>query len=96
METGKTATAQVKARGQLTIPKKIRQAGRFEEGDLVSILPVGDSLIITSKKIELDEARRQLKRLVKTSGLTLEELIEGLKEDRGEIFKETYGAKKKA
>ncbi len=67
----------------------------IEEGNVVSILPVGDSLIITPKTLELDEARRQLRKLVKASGLTIEELIEGIKEERANLFKETYGAKKK-
>jgi AbrB family looped-hinge helix DNA binding protein len=95
MEGAKAAVAEIKARGQLTIPKKIRETSHIEEGNVVSILPVGDSLIITPKRLELDEARRQLKKLLKASSLTIEELIEGLKEERGDLFKETYGAKKK-
>jgi len=95
MEGAKAAVAEIKARGQLTIPKKIRETSHIEEGNVVSILPVGDSLIITPKRLELDEARRQLKKLLKASSLTIEELIGGLKEERDELFKETYGAKKK-
>jgi AbrB family looped-hinge helix DNA binding protein len=95
MEGAKAAVAEIKARGQLTIPKKIRETSHIEEGNVVSILPVGDSLIITPKRLELDEARKQLKKLLKASSLTIEELIEGLKEERAELFKETYGAKKK-
>ncbi len=95
MEGAKAAVAEIKARGQLTIPKKIRETSHIEEGNVVSILPVGDSLTITPKRLELDEARRQLKKLLKASSLTIEELIEGLKEERNDLFKETYGAKKK-
>jgi AbrB family looped-hinge helix DNA binding protein len=95
MEETKVAIAEIKARGQLTIPKKIREISHIEEGNVVSILPIGDSLIITPKRLELDEARRQLKKLVKASGLTVEELIEGLKEERTGLFKETYGSRKK-
>jgi AbrB family looped-hinge helix DNA binding protein len=54
MEAAKTVTAQIKARGQLTIPKKIREMSHMEEGSVVSIVPVGDSLVITPKRIELD------------------------------------------
>ena len=96
MAETKAALAEIKARGQLTIPKKIREMSQIEEGNVVSILPIGDSLIITPRRLELDEARRQLKQLVKASGLTLEELIGGLKEERAALFKETYGARKKA
>ena len=96
MEAAKTATAEIKARGQLTIPKKIREMSHMEEGSVVSILPVGDSLVITPKRIELDEARRELRKLLKASGFTIGELVEGLKEERDGLFKETYGAKKKS
>lgn len=95
MEAAKGAVAEIKARGQLTIPKKIREMSHMEEGSVVSILPVGNSLIITPKRMELDEARKQFRKLVKASGLTLEELVEGLKEERGRLFEETYSAKKK-
>jgi AbrB family looped-hinge helix DNA binding protein len=95
MEDTKVAIAEIKARGQLTIPKKIREMSQIEEGNVVSIFPIGDSLIITPKRLELDEARRQLKKLVKASGLTLEELTKGLKEERAALFKETYGVRKK-
>ena len=95
METVKTVIAEIKARGQLTIPKKIREMSNMEEGSVVSIVPVGDSLVITPRRIELEEARRQLRKLLKASGLTIKELTLGLKEQRDELFKETYGPKKK-
>lgn len=94
MAAAKAATAEIKARGQLTIPKKIREMSNLDEGSVVSIVPVGDSLIITPKRLELDEARRQLKKLVKASGLTLDELVEGLREEREHLFAETYGSGK--
>ncbi len=95
MEATKAVIAEIKARGQLTIPKKIREMSHLEEGNVVAILPVGDSLVITPRRLELDEARIQLKKLLKASGLTVEDLIEGTKEEREELYKETYGRKKK-
>jgi len=44
----KTFTAEIKSRGQLTIPKRIRAMSRLEEGQVVSI-PVGDLVVITLK-----------------------------------------------
>lgn len=94
METVKTAVAEIKSRGQLTIPKKIRDISHLEEGQVVSIILVGDSVIITPKRLELDEARRQIRRIIKASGLSEEELLTGLKEERKKLYKETYGKKK--
>jgi AbrB family looped-hinge helix DNA binding protein len=94
MQAAKVSVAEIKSRGQLTIPKKIRSAGHLEEGQVVSIIPVGDSLLITPKRLELDEARRHIKRLLKSSGISLEDLIAGLKEERETLYRETYGKKR--
>lgn len=94
MEAIKTAIAEIKSRGQLTIPKKIRDMSHLEEGQVVSIIPMGDSVIITPKRLELDEARRQIRKIVKASGISVEELLTGLKEEREKLYKETYGKKK--
>jgi len=93
MGTLKPVTTEIKSRGQLTIPKKIRVMGNLEEGQVVSIIPVGDSVIITPKRLELDEARREMKKILKDSGLTPEELLAGLEEEREALYKETYGKK---
>lgn len=93
MQAIKSSVAEIKSRGQLTIPKKIREISRLEEGQIVSIIPVGDSVIITPKRLELDEARRQIKKILKESGLSAEEVLAGLREERETLFKETYGKK---
>jgi len=94
METIKAAVAEIKSRAQLTIPKKIREMIHLDEGQLVSIIPIGQSIIVTTKRLELDEARRQIKRIMKAAGISVEELLAGLKEERENLFKETYGKKK--
>ena len=93
METGRLKKAEIKYRGQLTIPKKIRAATRLEEGQVVSIIPLGESVLITPQKLELEEARREIRRVLKASGLTVEDLLEGLKEEREKLYRETYGRK---
>jgi bifunctional DNA-binding transcriptional regulator/antitoxin component of YhaV-PrlF toxin-antitoxin module len=93
VQTARSVTAEIKSRGQLTIPKKIRVMSRLEEGQVVSILPVGDSVIITPRRLELDEARREIKKTLKASGLAPEDLLTGLKEERDRLYQEAYGKK---
>lgn len=93
MEAVKSLTAEIKSRGQLTIPKKIRKLGYLEEGQVVSMIPVGDSVIITPRRLELEEARRELRRLLKESGLSLEDLLSGLREEREGLYRKAYGKK---
>ncbi|MDA8273517.1 MAG: AbrB/MazE/SpoVT family DNA-binding domain-containing protein [Deltaproteobacteria bacterium] len=87
----KLFTAEIKSRGQLTIPKKIRDAGYLDEGQVVSIIPAGNAIIVTPKRLELDEARREIKKIIKSSGLSVEELMKGLIKERGKLYKELYG-----
>jgi AbrB family looped-hinge helix DNA binding protein len=82
--------AEVKSRGQVTIPKKIRVTSHLEEGQVVSIIPVGDSVIITPKRLELDEARREVKKVLKASGVSLEDLLAGLQEARKTISRDLW------
>lgn len=93
MQSIKPLTTEIRHRGQLTIPKKIRNLSHLEEGQVVSIIPVGDSVIIAPKKLTLDEARRQLRKILKESGLSVEETIKALKEEREILYEETYGKK---
>jgi AbrB family looped-hinge helix DNA binding protein len=93
MQTARSVTAEIKSRGQLTIPKKIRELSRLEEGQAVSIIPVGDSVIITPKRLDLDDARREIKKILKAAGVSPEDLLEGLNEEREKLYQETYGKK---
>lgn len=86
MQIMRPSTTEIKSRGQVTIPKKIRVTSHLEEGQVVSIIPVGDSVIITPKRLELEEARREVKKILKASGLSLEDLVAGLEEEREKLY----------
>ena len=87
----KSLTAEMKARGQLTIPKKIRDLVRLEEGQPVSVIPMGDAVVISPRRLELDEARRALRRLLKQTGCSVDSLVAELEEERDGLFQELYG-----
>ena len=93
MQGMKPVTTEIKPRGQLTIPKKIRVMGHLEEGQVVSIIPIGDSVLITPKRLALGEVRRELRKIIKASGLSEEDLLKGLQEEREGLYHETYGKK---
>ncbi|MBN2107359.1 MAG: AbrB/MazE/SpoVT family DNA-binding domain-containing protein [Deltaproteobacteria bacterium] len=95
MQAVKTFTSSIKARGQLTIPKQLRTLSHLEEGQMVSIIPVGDAVLIAPRRIELEEARRQVRRLLRESGLSSEDLLAGLADERETLYKEVYGKKKR-
>ncbi len=93
MEDLKPIITEIKARGQITIPKKIREKGQLEEGQVVSLIPVGDSVIVTPRRLSLDEARREMKKILRQTGLSVEEVLAGIREERESVCKDTYGRK---
>lgn len=93
MEDAKPYRSHIRERGQLTIPKEVREKGALFDGEAVSIIPIGDSILVTPKRLDLDEARREMRRILKASGVTPQDLLEGLEEERAKLFEETYGEK---
>lgn len=93
MQATKPYTAEIKARGQLTIPKKIRQMKHLEEGQTVSLVPLGDVVIIMPRRLELDEARRRIAKILKESDVSAEDMLAGLVREREELYRERYGKK---
>jgi AbrB family looped-hinge helix DNA binding protein len=93
MDKIKPYKSQIRERGQLTIPKKVREKGALYEGETVSIIPVGNSILVTPQKLGLEEARREIRKIMKDSGVTLEDLLEGLEQERKRLSEETYGEK---
>ncbi|MGZ5468066.1 MAG: AbrB/MazE/SpoVT family DNA-binding domain-containing protein [Candidatus Aminicenantales bacterium] len=84
----------IRERGQLTIPKEVREKGALYDGEAVTIIPLGNSILVTPKKLGLEEARREIRRIMKRAGVTAANLLEGLEEERAKLYEETYGDKK--
>ena len=91
MQATKPFKAEIKARGQLTIPKKIRQMKHLEEGQTVSLVPLGDVVIIMPQRLELDEARRHIAKILRKSDVSAEKILAGLVREREALFKKQYG-----
>lgn len=91
MNDAKPYRSHIRERGQLTIPKEVRERGALFDGEAVTIIPIGDSILVTPKKLGLEEARREIRKLMKRAGVTAEELLQELKDDRAKLYEETYG-----
>lgn len=91
----------VQKKGQVTLPTEIRQELGIKPGDSVVFELVDEGILIKSEKIErldrlnqlLAEMNQILKKEEEERGesLSLEEMLEGVREERGKILKEKYG-----
>lgn len=84
----------IRERGQLTIPSEYRKGLGLEEKDLVNVVKVGETLILTRKQLAGDLLSRKIEAEMKKKDLTLQDLLDNLKEQRKLYNKETYGKTK--
>ena len=82
---------QVRERGQFTIPAEIRRRMGIEEGDVFSLIQLGDTLVATRKKLVTPEIAKAIEALMEEEGVTLADLVEGLEEQRRTYVREKYG-----
>lgn len=87
-----TESTEVRERGEITIPKKIREAYHLEPGQQVEFIPIGkEALLLTPKRLELQEARRMIQKILRQVKVSPEKVLSGLSSSREEVFQKYYG-----
>ena len=72
-------------RGVITLPKELRDRNHIEEGDLVTLLELGNGVVVMSpRRSRVDEIADKLAAEWKNSGETLESMLAALREVRSE------------
>ncbi len=84
-------TAQVRQRGQLTIPQKLRESLAINDGDIVTLVQIGDNILLTPKSLRTFELGDKIADMLAEEGLTLADLLNELPQIRQEIYQEKYG-----
>lgn len=79
-------------RGQLTIPKEVRQALKLDEEDHLSVFVVGRCLVLTPKRLLGPALAKDVEKSMKAKGLGLDDVLATLATERKRYNRETYGA----
>lgn len=85
-------TVKVWGRGQLTIPASMRKDLRLEEDASLTVVKVGDVLLLTPRKLIGDTIAKKAARGMKQAGLKLDDLLADLKKQRERYNRERNGA----
>ena len=75
-------TLQVRKRGVLTLPAKVREKYNIREGDTFRLLDLDGILVLTPLAPMVPELAREIERMREEAGLTVEEMLQGLREQR--------------
>ncbi|MFN8526193.1 MAG: AbrB/MazE/SpoVT family DNA-binding domain-containing protein [Chloroflexota bacterium] len=81
----------VQEKGQVTLPTEFRRRLGLKKGDVVAVVETPDGLLITPQEAVAVRALERIGAALKEQGLSLDELIDAGREERGALIKERYG-----
>jgi AbrB family looped-hinge helix DNA binding protein len=84
------ATIQVRKRGVVTLPAELRDKYGIEEGDTFRVVDLDGILVLTPMVPMVPELAREIERARLEAGLSTEELLRSLREQRERYAQETY------
>ena len=73
---------QVRQRGTLTLPATLREKYGIRTGDTFQLVDLDGIFVLTPMVPMVPELAREIERVRQEAGLTMEELLEGLREQR--------------
>jgi AbrB family looped-hinge helix DNA binding protein len=85
------ATIQVRQRGTLTLPAELREKYGIQPGDTYRLVDLDGILILTPMVPMVPELAREIERMRIDAGLSVEELLGTLREQREQYHLEHYG-----
>ena len=76
------ATIQVRQRGTVTLPAELREKYGIQEGDTFRVIALDGIFVLTPMVSLVPELAREIERMRQESGLSIEELLRSLREQR--------------
>jgi AbrB family looped-hinge helix DNA binding protein len=77
-----TRTVQIRGRGTLTLPARIRERYDLAEGDPLTLVDLDGAILLSPRTSVVDKLSAEIEYLMTESGLSLDQLLGGLREER--------------
>jgi bifunctional DNA-binding transcriptional regulator/antitoxin component of YhaV-PrlF toxin-antitoxin module len=85
-------TVQVRERGVITLPAELRQKYKIENGDIFRLVDLEGVFVLTPMVPMVPELAHEIEQARLEAGLSVEELLQGLREQREHYYQEKYGS----
>jgi AbrB family looped-hinge helix DNA binding protein len=89
-EVAMEGTIQVRKRGVVTLPAELREKYGIEEGDTFRVLDLDGLFVLTPMVPMVPELAREIESMRLEAGVSIQELLEGLREQRERYYREHY------
>jgi bifunctional DNA-binding transcriptional regulator/antitoxin component of YhaV-PrlF toxin-antitoxin module len=84
---------QMRSKGSLTVPIELRRKYGLDEGALLTLIDLGDgSFLLTPRVTQVDRLADRVAEAVQREGLSLDDLLQVLNEERERYYQEHYAA----
>ena len=85
------ATVQMRGKGTITFPAKLRSKYKLQEGEVFTIIDLGGgSFLLKPKVLEVDKLATRIAKRLKEENVTLDDLLQTLDEERKTYYQENY------
>jgi AbrB family looped-hinge helix DNA binding protein len=84
----KTYPVRLRDRGQITVPQAVRDKLAVAEGDMLTLLQIGDTVLLTSRHLQTPHLADRIATLIEQEKVSLADLLAGLAEEREAIQRE--------
>ena len=84
------ATLQVRQRGTVTLPADLREKYGIQPGDTFRLVDLDGIFVLTPMVAMVPELAREIERARREAGLSIEELLATLREQREAYHRENY------
>lgn len=84
---------QIGKRGTVTLPVELRRRYGLDAGDMLTVLDLGGVFVLSPEVPVVSKIAREIEQLREEAGLSLEDLLKGLDEQRRRLYQERYGSK---
>ena len=88
----KETTVQIRQRGTLTLPVEIREKYGIQAGDIFRLVDIDGTMVFTPMVAMVPELAREIERLRLEAGLSLDQLLVSLRQQRERYYEEHYAA----
>lgn len=82
---------QVRDRGVITIPANLREKYGIENGDILRLVDLDGVFVLTPMEPMVPELARKIEQACLEAGLSIEDLLQGLREQRQRYSREKFG-----
>jgi AbrB family looped-hinge helix DNA binding protein len=84
-------TLQIRSKGTITLPARIRKKYGLEEGEILTLIDLGDGkLLLKPSESKVSILGDRIARQLKEDNVTLDDLLTALDEERKLYYKEHY------